>query len=259
MQIQIFKHNNDKERLFDEVRTIELEGELWFVASDITRNLGYSNGRDAITRHCKSKGVVKRDIPTPSGLQSATLIKESNVYRLIIRSKLPAASIFEDWVLEEVVPEIRKTGSYGKIDRVELPNFIERYKDNMHKIPRTHFSVISEMFVRMYIELEKVGYSIPDIGSTGKKMMPDISVGRKFSDYLKSKKSTHLNNRDKYEHSFPDGRIVNAFMYPMDALPEFIAFIHEEWIPKYAQNYFKRADPNALVYIDKLMLQAPKG
>lgn len=258
MQIQIFKHNSTGERLFDDVRTIDIDGELWFVGGDITRNLGYANGKEAITRHCKAKGIAKRDIPTPSGLQSATLISESNVYRLIIRSKLPSADVFEEWLFEKVVPEIRKTGSYGKIDRVELPNFIERYKDNMHKIPRTHFSVISEMFVRMYVELEKVGYSIPDIGSSGKKMMPDISVGRKFSDYLKEKKSPHLDNRDKYEHAFPDGRLVSAFMYPTEALPVFIAFIHEEWIPKYAQNYFKRADPHALVYIEKLLLQAPK-
>ena len=117
------------------------------------------------------------------------MINEPNAYRLIIKSKLPSAEKFESWLFEEVIPSIRKKGFYGKIDRTQLPNFIERYRDNYHKLPSDHFSVISEMFARLFIELEKVGYVIPDKGINGKALMPDISVGRGFAKFLKDNNS----------------------------------------------------------------------
>lgn len=64
--------------------------------------LKYSNPRDALSRHCK--GVVKRDVPTNGGIQEMSFIPESDVYRLIIHSRLPAAEQFEHWVFDEVLP-----------------------------------------------------------------------------------------------------------------------------------------------------------
>lgn len=253
MQLQVFKYASGKDQIFEDVRTIEIDGELWFVASDIARNLGYKQPKDAVLAHCKPKGAIKRRLSSATGLKSMTLINEPNVYRLIIKSQLPTADKFEDWLFEEVVPSIRKTGGYGKVDRIELPNFIERYKDNIHKIPHDYFSVISEMFVRLYNELEKAGYSIPDRNSKGAKIMPDISVGKAFSMYLKNTESTFFKARLTYQHAFPDGRIVSAYMYPIQAIPEFISFIHGIWIPEYAESYFKRADPKALDYLPKLI------
>ena len=94
-----------------QVRVVEgYSGETLFVASDVASALGYANPRDAISRHCK--GVVKRDIPTVSGAQSFSMIRESDLYRLIVKSKLPSAMWFEEWVFDEVLPTIRKTGSY---------------------------------------------------------------------------------------------------------------------------------------------------
>lgn len=72
--------------------------------------LGYVNPRKAIIDHCK--GVTKRDTPTSGGIQELSYINEGDVYRLIIRSKLPAAEKFESWVMEEVLPSIRKNGGY---------------------------------------------------------------------------------------------------------------------------------------------------
>ena len=104
-ELQIF--NNEE---FGEIRTVEIEGKPYFVAADIANSLGYSNTRDAISRHCK--GVVKCDIPTSSGIQNMSVIPEGDIYRLIIRSQLPAAERFESWVFDEVIPSIRKTGGY---------------------------------------------------------------------------------------------------------------------------------------------------
>mgnify|MGYP002152492194 CR=1 FL=1 len=76
MQLAIFKYQSEEEQMLSEIKTVEIDGEIWFVASDVAKTLGYSNPRDAIARHCKTRGVVKHDIPTNSGMQSMTLINE---------------------------------------------------------------------------------------------------------------------------------------------------------------------------------------
>ena len=84
-------------------------------------------------------------------------------------------------------------------------------------------------------------------------MMPDGSVGKRFSNYLKDTGSNFYVTRKTYRHSFPDGRSQPAYMYHIDALPTFIKFINEEWIPKYAYTYFKDKDSKALEYLPKLL------
>lgn len=92
------------------IRVVERDGIPMFIAKDVASLLGYSNVNDAIKRHCE--GVVKHDLPSSSGIQSFSLIPEFDVYALILRSKLPEAKKFRRWVCEEVLPSIRKTGSY---------------------------------------------------------------------------------------------------------------------------------------------------
>jgi len=106
-ELQIFNSGE-----FGEIRTIEIDGKPYFVGTDVARALGYSNPRKAILDHCK--GVTKRDTPTSSGVQSMSYINEGDLYRLIMKSKLPSAEKFESWVMDEVLPTIRKTGSYQK-------------------------------------------------------------------------------------------------------------------------------------------------
>ena len=105
MKLQIFFNTE-----FGRVRTTEIDDKPYFVATDIANALGYTNPRDAVLRHCK--GVVKRDTPTSSGTQQMSYINEGDVYRLIMRSKLPSAERFESWVMDEVLPSIRKNGGY---------------------------------------------------------------------------------------------------------------------------------------------------
>jgi prophage antirepressor-like protein len=257
MQLQIFKYNSEEQQMFDEIRTIDQEdGKILFCATDVAKMLGYSNPRDAVSKHCKY--VVKCDIPHPQNNEKTLevgFMPEGDVYRLIVRSQLPSAEKFEKWLFDEVVPAIRNKGFYGKIDRTALPNFIERYKDNYYKLPNNYFSVISEMYARLYMELEKVGYSVPDRGEHGKQMMPDISVGRLFAKYLKENNSEFFENHRTYKHTFPDGREVDANMYHIDALPIFIRYINEKWIPENAEKYFKDKDPLALYYLPKVLQQ----
>ena len=106
-ELQIFNSGE-----FGEIRTIEIDGKPYFVGTDVAKALGYSNPRKAILDHCK--GVTKRDTPTSSGVQLMSYINEGDLYRLIMKSKLPSAEKFESWVMDEVLPTIRKTGSYHK-------------------------------------------------------------------------------------------------------------------------------------------------
>lgn len=249
-QLQMFKFENEDH--FDQVRTVNIDGEVWFIATDVTKVLGYSNGRDAISRHCREKGVAKHDIPTKSGIQAITLINEPNVYRLISRSQLPAAEKFEAWIFEEVIPAIRKTGSYG-IDRRKTSNFISRYFHNFDKVKPGTFSVITELYVRLYGRMEHAGYTIPDKGLNGKEIRPDVSVGKCFATYLRENYPSAPEEFEKYIHTFESGVQVEARLYPIDLISIFIRYVDEEWIPKNAERYLGERDPKALDYLPKLL------
>lgn len=106
-ELQIF---NSEE--FGDIRTVEINGKPYFVGSDVAKALGYVIPHKAVQTHCK--GVLKWNIPTSSGNQDVLVIPEGDIYRLIIKSKLPSAEKFEMWVFDEILPTIRKTGSYQK-------------------------------------------------------------------------------------------------------------------------------------------------
>ena len=104
-EIQIFRNPD-----FGEVRTILENGEVLFCGSDIARALGYARPNEAVAAH--AKGTVKRRTLTGGGEQEMSFIPESDLYRLVFRSKLPTAEKFTDWVTSEVLPTIRKHGAY---------------------------------------------------------------------------------------------------------------------------------------------------
>ncbi|WP_211313862.1 phage antirepressor [Marinomonas piezotolerans] len=93
------------------VRVVEREGEPWFVAKDVADVLGYSNTSKAVNTHCKAVETC----PTETGgqVRHVQVIPERDVYRLVMRSKMPEAEAFEEWVVGEVLPAIRKQGSYS--------------------------------------------------------------------------------------------------------------------------------------------------
>ena len=104
-QMQIF--NNPK---FGQVRTIEENGKVLFCGSDIARSLGYVRPNDAINTHCRA--TVKRSTPISGKIQEINFITEGDIYRLAAKSELPGSEEFESWIFDEVLPSIRKTGTY---------------------------------------------------------------------------------------------------------------------------------------------------
>ena len=116
-KLQVFKNEE-----FGEIRTLEIDGEPYFVGKDVASILGYKEPRSAVSKKVdeEDRGVSK--IATPSGTQEMTVINESGLYSLILSSKLPSAKKFKRWVTSEVLPTIRKSGTYAitntKVDKL---------------------------------------------------------------------------------------------------------------------------------------------
>lgn len=107
-ELQLFNFENNQ------VRTLLINDEPWFVGKDVAQILGYSNPRDALSKHVDDEdknSVAIRD--GNKGNPNQTVINESGVYALVFSSKLPSAIRFKRWVTSEVLPQIRKTGSYA--------------------------------------------------------------------------------------------------------------------------------------------------
>jgi len=119
-ELQVFQNSE-----FGELGVLDIDGKPYFPATACAKKLGYGNPKDAIKRHCR--WGVKHDLPhpqSPGKTLPMNFIPEGDLYRLITHSKLPSAERFESWVFDEVLPEIRKSGSYGaeeaKPDMIEI-------------------------------------------------------------------------------------------------------------------------------------------
>lgn len=153
-----------------QVRSTLINGAPYFVGRDVAVILGYSNTKDAISRHCK--GVVKHDLLTNGGKQVFSFIPESDVYRLVIHSRLPEAEKFERWVMEDVLPSIRQTGGYKtnnpdriNIDIAEYIGLLKFKIDVLEKSAEKHSNVpISEAEKHEICDLYKRGATIGSIG-----------------------------------------------------------------------------------------------
>lgn len=107
--LQIFSNEE-----FGQIRTMVIDGEPWFVGKDVAEALGYERPTDTVRKRVddEDRGISKME--TPSGKQEMTIINESGLYTLVLGSKLDSAKRFKRWVTSEVLPAIRKTGSYNK-------------------------------------------------------------------------------------------------------------------------------------------------
>lgn len=104
---QLFNHPE-----FGNLRCIEKDGEPWFVGKDVAVALGYAEPRSAVSKKVEVEDRGVAEMETPSGTQKMTIINESGLYSLIFGSKLEKAKRFKHWVTSEVLPALRKTGSY---------------------------------------------------------------------------------------------------------------------------------------------------
>ncbi|WP_312399548.1 BRO family protein [Leuconostoc lactis] len=177
----------------NEVRTVIIDNEAWFVGKDVADALGYAKSRNALIKHVYEDDALKQGVTDSLGRsQETTLINESGVYSLIFGSKLDSAKRFKKWVTSEVLPAIRKTGSYQvkqlsptemlklqndsilevseKVDRVE--DKVDTYIENQ-AVNATDYSAISTAVTRRvhqysaihHIEKENRGPLFKDLNS----------------------------------------------------------------------------------------------
>ena len=102
-----------------QVRTVTIDNEPYFVGKDVADILGYSNSRDAMSKHVDDEDKLTSQIATTGQNRSMTVINESGLYSLILSSKLPQAKEFKRWVTSEVLPSIRKHGAYMTPQTIE--------------------------------------------------------------------------------------------------------------------------------------------
>ena len=137
MELQIFSNSE-----FGEIRTITKDNETYFVGKDVAKALGFANPRDAIATHVFDEDKGVDTIDTLGGKQSMTVINESGVYALVFGSRLESAKRFKHWVTSEVLPSIRKTGSYQKqlspqeMMRIQL-GMLDDVSDRVSKLENT--------------------------------------------------------------------------------------------------------------------------
>ena len=231
-----------------EFRCFEIDGEPWFVLADVCRELDIKNVSDAASRLDEDeKGIAQTD--TLGGRQNVRIINESGLYSLILRSDKPAAKKFKKWVTSEVLPSIRKTGGYSIS---QTPAFIKRFNENWDRIDQDHFSVISELVVRIWARLEMVGYIMPNRSLDGKELRPDVSVGRLFAEWLRVNHPSVTPAISYYPHKTPEWEGA-ARQYPNSMVHLFWEFVDKVWIPQHAERYFSERAPDALPYLPKLL------
>lgn len=179
--LQIF--NNPE---FGQIRTVTIDGEPWFVGKDVAAALGYKNTKDALIKHVESEDKRGSQIATPGGEQQMTIINESGVYTLIFGSKLESAKRFKHWVTSEVLPALRKTGSYSMAPQRELT------KDDYIKAASMVSSCRNERLPYVLGFLEQAGFVIPEVEKVQAEQQDDEMDLERLSDMI-NRSSMSLN------------------------------------------------------------------
>ena len=142
-EIKIFENEE-----FGSMRTLKEEnGRVVFCGSDVAKALGYRNVSDALIRHCK--GIVKHDTLTNGGMQTLSFIPESDVYRLVVHSRLPSAEKFESWIFDEVLPTIRRTGGYVANEDMFIENYLPFLEEPYQGLFRLQMIAINQLNERI--------------------------------------------------------------------------------------------------------------
>ncbi len=202
-EIQIFQNEQ-----FGQIRMLDKDGEPWFVGKDVAEVLGYSNARDALSKHVDSDDKGTSRIATPSGEQKMTLINESGLYSLILSSKLETAKAFKHWVTADVLPSIRKHGEYMS------PRKAQQRLGEVNSAARIIRQTLREagmapqfVAVAMKSLYEPVGVEIPLEGiSVSKHLLDATAIAKRLGVLSRSGK--------------PHAQAVSVIIAQVDVLPD---------------------------------------
>ena len=222
MNLEVFKNRD-----FGEVRVIidEKTNEPWFVGSEVATMLGYSNPRDAILKHIdeedrkilKSQNTTLENIPN----RGLTIINESGLYSLILKSKLPEAKKFKRWVTSEVLPSIRKTGSYQTKTLTPAEMLLETAKQIV-ELEKKQKEI--ELKADLANErLDKIETAVNFFTVIGYASRTGVRVDSKLASKLGRRASFLCKQRDIRVGEVPDPRFGKVKAYPLEVLEEVFA------------------------------------
>ena len=154
-KVQIFSNAE-----LGQLRTVGVNGEIWFVGKDAAEILKYANPRDALAKHIDAEDKGESQIATPSGVQTMTIINESGLYSLILSSKLETAKKFKRWITSEVLPAIRKYGSYFIQPQLLKGNEIQLIKTMADDIQELFIGVKRGIAISQAIDLVSVNNNL---------------------------------------------------------------------------------------------------
>jgi len=258
-ELQIFEYEDQSE-----FRVLDIDGRPWFVLTDVCRRLELKTKNGSFAHHAERLDADERRTLSRSFVQRATspskgevgsgglliVVSESGLYRLIFASSKPEANRFKKWVTSEVLPAIRRTGRYGGGGTATA--FICRYNENWNRVDPGYFSVISELVWWLWGRLAHVGHTMADRASDGTELRPDVSVGKRFADWLRINHPELADTFKLYWHKTPETEI-QARQYPDTLLSHFRRFVDTVWIPEHSRDYFKTRDPKAIPYLPRLL------
>lgn len=159
------------------IRAILVENKPYLIAIDIAKSLGYKKPRDAIKTHCR-KGV-KYAVSDNHGIKHITwVIPESDVYRLIMRSNMPRALEFQDWIVEKVLPAIREHGMYATEKLLNDPELFKKTVDKLY--------IEYQKRTTAQLEVQRIGYKLKEANENIREMEPKA----KYHDVVLRSKST---------------------------------------------------------------------
>ena len=133
-----------------QVRTVEKDGEAWFVAKDVAEALGYKDTSDALKKHVDKEDKLTRRIADSGQMREVFIINEAGLYSLIFSSKLPSAKQFKHWVTHEVLPDIRKHGMYMS----------DKLRDAAHVDPEMFEAVMNKYLAEKETRARAVSFNL---------------------------------------------------------------------------------------------------
>lgn len=178
---------------FGDVRTIMIDGEPWFCGKDVAGNLGYVNEKNAVKRHCDDGEVLKQTLGVQTGMKKdgtpammdveMFFVNESGLYSLIFGSKLESSKKFKKWVTSEVLPQLRKTGSYGTPKLPQTPmELLELHYESIKQVD-SKVNTLEERFNDFEQNLPLLPEDADDVSKEVKKRVVEILGGKDSNAY----------------------------------------------------------------------------
>jgi prophage antirepressor-like protein len=231
-QLEVFKYNNNT------VRSVLINHKPWFVAKDICDVLDISNSRNALSNIpvlMKNTLVGKANLVglnSSQKINQLAIVSEAGLYKLVFRSRKPKAEKFGAWLALEVLPDIRESES-KKIMQKKISPMLTRFKFNsQNNSVLGYWSMLNKMTELFALPLEANGLTLP------KNVLPHISTGRMFCDYLKKHGVDPDKIVRKYTQVYLDGTFVeNVNQYPDLYYPIFTNWLENIWIKKKCAKY----------------------